>query len=270
MALYLALVVLTGFGYTQLLHLFGVQRQPANAIIDAWFFVRQSGSFLIIVIVALLLLKLIERRPLSAYGVTFDRLAPRFAQGALVGCVMLSVLAGSLILFGGLAYDGVGVIGGAAIQAALVWALAYLIVGVFEELLFRGVLFHIVWRGMGVRWAAAISSLAFLFAHAGNPNEAPFGLIGAGLIALVFCYSVWKTGSLWWAIGFHTAWNWSQSYLFGVANSGFASRDSLLISHAQGPSWFSGGETGPEGSVLILVIVTATALVLSRMRKSVS
>ncbi|CAN5299007.1 CPBP family intramembrane metalloprotease [soil metagenome] len=269
-ALYLALLVLAGLGFMQLLGLLGLRGRQANAIVDAWFFVKQSGAFLLIVVVALALLKLIERRPWSAYGVTFGRAAPRFAQGALVGVIALSLLAGTLILLGGLAFDGVGVTVAPAVQSALSWLLAYLIVGVFEELLFRGVLFHIIRRGMGVRWAAVISSLAFLFAHIGNPGEAPFGLIGAGLIALVFCYSVWKTGSLWWAIGVHTAWNWSQSYLFGVANSGFASRDSLLITHAQGAAWLSGGETGPEGSVLIVVTVGAMAAVLWRMRRSAS
>jgi membrane protease YdiL (CAAX protease family) len=66
---------------------------------------------------------------------------------------------------------------------------------------------------------------------------------------MVFCYALWRTGSLWWGIGFHATWDWAQSYLFGVADSGNISVGRLFITHPQGKTILSGGADGPEGSL---------------------
>ena len=49
----------------------------------------------------------------------------------------------------------------------------------------------------------------------------------------MFCYAVWKTGSLWWGFGFHAAWDWGETYLFGTADSGMPANGNLLISGSQ-------------------------------------
>ena len=91
-----------------------------------------------------------------------------------------------------------------------------------------------------------------------STGEGPLGLLQVFLIGLVFSYSIWKTGALWWAVGFHFAWDWSQSFVFGVADSGLVSPGALLIAKPMGPTWLSGGATGPEGSVLMFAVLTAT------------
>jgi uncharacterized protein len=79
---------------------------------------------------------------------------------------------------------------------------------------------------------------------------------------MVFCFSLWRTGSLWWAIGFHTAWDWAQSFLYGVADSGIMVRQHLLATHPLGKPLLSGGATGPEGSIFILPIVLIIVLII--------
>ncbi|MGH7716143.1 MAG: CPBP family glutamic-type intramembrane protease, partial [Vulcanimicrobiaceae bacterium] len=96
--------------------------------------------------------------------------------------------------------------------------------------------------------------------HAQNPGESPLGLVAAALVGLVFCFSIWLTGSLYWAIGMHAAWDWTQSYLFGVADSGLRMQGHLLQTHSAGNIWLSGGTTGPEGSVLVLVVLALMTL----------
>jgi membrane protease YdiL (CAAX protease family) len=88
--------------------------------------------------------------------------------------------------------------------------------------------------------------------HKGNPGESPIGLLSAGLAGMVFCLSLWRTGSLWWAIGFHTSWDWAQSFVYGVADSGLMTQHHLMATHPVGRPILSGGTTGPEGSVMIL------------------
>jgi len=100
-------------------------------------------------------------------------------------------------------------------------------------------------------------SLFFGLGHSGNPGETPLGLAAAGLIGLIFCLTLWRTGSLWWALGFHASWDWAQSFLFGVADSGTMVQGHLFATHPTGKVLLSGGATGPEGSALILPLIVA-------------
>ena len=106
--------------------------------------------------------------------------------------------------------------------------------------------------------------LSFLFGlgHNKNPGESPIGLLPAGLVGMVFCLSLWRTGSLWWAIGFHAAWDWSQSFLYGVADSGAMVQHHLLAAHPVGKPILSGGATGPEGSIYIVAVLGIVSLII--------
>ena len=133
-------------------------------------------------------------------------------------------------------------------------------VGISEESLLRGYLQFTLARGVGFWWAAVLLSVAFALSHIHNGGESPSGLVVVALGGLVFCLSLWYTKSLWWAIGFHAGWDWGQSYLYGTADSGLLLQGHLLTSHPSGNPRWSGGATGPEGSLLILPILIAMAL----------
>jgi membrane protease YdiL (CAAX protease family) len=112
-------------------------------------------------------------------------------------------------------------------------------------------------------WTAAIMfSILFGLGHGSNPGESPIGLLSAGLAGLVFCFSLWRTGSLWWAIGFHASWDWGQSFLYGVADSGLMAQHHLLATHPVGKVVLSGGATGPEGSIAILGVFVVIAVII--------
>jgi hypothetical protein len=74
--------------------------------------------------------------------------------------------------------------------------------------------------------------------------------------------SLWRTGSLWWAIGFHTSWDWAQSFLYGVPDSGLIAQYHLLATHPVGKPILSGGSTGPEGSIFIVAILVLISLII--------
>jgi membrane protease YdiL (CAAX protease family) len=105
----------------------------------------------------------------------------------------------------------------------------------------------------GAFWQAAwVTSTLFGLIHTFNGGENSMGIFAAACIGFVFCVSVRVTGSAWWAIGCHAAWDWSESYFYGTANSGLAARGHLLTSAPFGNPLLSGGADGPEGSVLVL------------------
>jgi membrane protease YdiL (CAAX protease family) len=135
-------------------------------------------------------------------------------------------------------------------------------VAIFEETAFRGYLLYTLRRGIGFWPAAILLSAAFGHIHHTNPGESPVGLFSAAAVGLLLCLAIWYTGSLWWAIGFHAAWDWGESYFWSTADSGLLVKGHLMNEHAQGPMLWSGGPTGPEGSLWVILILLLTALLM--------
>jgi hypothetical protein len=105
-------------------------------------------------------------------------------------------------------------------------------------------------------WNAAwLTSTLFGAMHTGNNGENWIGIFAAAFIGFAFCVSVWVTGSAWWAIGCHAAWDWAETYFYGTADSGFVAPGHLLSTSPAGNPLWSGGTDGPEGSLLIIPIV---------------
>jgi uncharacterized protein len=201
----------------------------------------------------------IEKRPVLSYGLTDSRMVRRFFLGLAVGLLSISALVGALWTTHLLVFDG-RVLSGAPIwKYAALWAALDLLVAFFEEGLFRGYLLYTLARGLNFWWAALIVSILFGAVHGHNAGESPLGLITVGLGGLVFCLSLWLTGSLWWAIGMHTGMNWAEAYLYGVIDSGSVSQGRLLASHPVGAPIWSGGATGPEGSVYAVIVLLVVA-----------
>jgi uncharacterized protein len=105
-------------------------------------------------------------------------------------------------------------------------------------------------------WQAAwLTSTLFGAAHTGNNGENWIGIFAAALIGFVFCVSIWVTGSAWWAIGCHAAWDWAETYFYGTADSGFVAPGHLFSTKPAGNPLWSGGADGPEGSLLVIPVV---------------
>jgi membrane protease YdiL (CAAX protease family) len=123
-------------------------------------------------------------------------------------------------------------------------------------------------------WQAAwATSTAFGANHTGNPGETSIGIFAAALIGFIFCVSVWLTGSAWWAIGCHTAWDWAQTFFYGTANSGIGAQSDRFTTITSGSPLWSGGTDGPEGSLLVIpasLLLLIFLLVFHRRRKPVA
>jgi len=105
-------------------------------------------------------------------------------------------------------------------------------------------------------WQAAwATSTGFGFVHTLNHGENWIGIFAAAFIGFAFCVSIRVTGSAWWAIGCHAAWDWAETYFYGTADSGFVAPGHLFATSPAGNPLWSGGTDGPEGSLLIIPIV---------------
>lgn len=214
------------------------------------------------VLLATLLFAVLEGRSLLSYGFGGRERALRFVCGLLWGFVCISALVLTLWKLGFLTLTGSRLAAGPALLYAAKWAAVFLLTGLAEEATFRGYAQFTLTRGIGFGWAALVLALTFGAIHSGNGGESPIGLVAAGAIGLVFCLSLWYTGSLWWAVGFHAAWDWGESYFYGTADSGLLAQGHLLRARAVGASLWSGGLTGPEGSLLIFPLLALIAVLM--------
>jgi membrane protease YdiL (CAAX protease family) len=220
----------------------------------------QEVAQLILVLLATAVMAGIEKRRIGVYGYAGNAKIARFFWGLLWGFISISALVGALWKSHLLVFDGSPLNGVVAWKYAAAWALVFIGTALFEESLLRGYLQYTVARGIGFWWAALLLSALFGLIHKGNPGESPVGLFSAGAVGLVFCISLWYTGSLWWAIGFHAAWDWGETYFYGTSDSGMVAKGHLLSEHPTGSLLWTGGATGPEGSLLVVPLLLGIAL----------
>jgi uncharacterized protein len=256
----------------------------------------------------------IERRKnLLAYNLTGPRRFPHFLGGLAAGFAALSALVGTLNWGGWLYFGPVALSGAHIFKYGVLWAVVFLLVGCFEEGVFRGYLQFTLTRGINFWWAlgvvgavclwlalkdkgngavgvyaiallgllpclilqlkktpqsafwqaAWVTSTLFGSVHTGNNGENWIGIFAAALIGFVFCVSVWVTGSAWWAIGCHAAWDWAETFFYGTADSGMVAKGHYLTTSPAGNALWSGGADGPEGSLLVIgAVLLLLALLL--------
>ena len=261
----------------KLLHLLPTQPSANTDISPTFAVIGESLPFLATLLVTWIM-SLIEQRPNSVYGLGGNRQLPNFFAGLAWGVTCLSLLVFLLWKTGLLVFDSRLLFGTDAVRYGAIWLFGFLMVGLLEEYLTRGFVLFTLTRGLAAIyswlfktrhskalgfWTAALGlSTLFGLGHRGNPGESPIGLLSAGFASLVFCLSLWRTGSLWWAIGFHATWDWAQSFLYGVADSGLMVQHRLFATHPLGKPLMSGGTTGPEGSIFVLFILAIVCLII--------
>jgi membrane protease YdiL (CAAX protease family) len=202
----------------------------------------------------------IEHRSMWSYGLRGPAQWHRFLSAGAWGFGSLTVLLAGMDIFGHFSPGAIAVRGAAAAWFAIFWLVMFFLVGMAEETLFRGYAQYTLARGMGFWPAAILLACLFGFVHIGNSGENKLGAAAAGLFGLFLAFTLKRTGSLWWAIGFHTLWDYSESFIYSVPDSGQMVTGHLLSSRFTGPAWITGGSVGPEGSYFIFPLLGGLAL----------
>ncbi len=199
---------------------------------------------------------LFEGRPLSELSV--KSLIPQLGLGLLLGLIFISVIILVISFF-----DGYKVVGYNKIGVLIPILFMAVQAGIFEEILTRGALFRIVEDGLGTWWSILISALVFGFLHIWNPNATLFSSLSiamtAGVILALFYV---LTRKLWVPIGIHIAWNFTLGGIYGAAVSG-GDAQGLIISDMNGSDLLTGGEFGPEASIVTVIFFVLLGIYLS-------
>jgi membrane protease YdiL (CAAX protease family) len=226
----------------------------------------QDGVGVIAAFAAAAIMGMLEGRPFGGYGLPrAAALGARFRQGAAWGMAMIAGILFLIRAFGGFSFGGLAMRGPVLWGYAALWGVAFVFVGLFEEFLFRGYAQFTLTTGIGFWPAATTLSAAFGAIHLRNGGEDKIGALSVFAIGMFFCLTLRRTGNLWFAVGLHAAFDWGETFLFSVPDSGLVAPRHLLNSSFHGSVWLTGGTVGPEGSVLAFVVIGIAAAIFSRV-----
>lgn len=242
-----------------------LQRLMGNGLSARNLIMGDSVNFMIIMIATAVMAR-IEDRGLTQYGLPLSGLlGKQFRTGAQWGFIMLSCIVGAMAVTHAYAPGTIALAPAAILKYAVVWAVAFFITGVFEEFALRGYMQFTLTTGLGFWPAALITSIIFAALHGINQGETMAGLIEIVLIALFLCLALRRTGNLWFAVGWHMAFDWGESFFYSTPNSGIQANGHLWNATLQGSKWLSGGTVGPEASIFDLIVTVAGILLFLRM-----
>jgi uncharacterized protein len=234
--------------------------QITRAGVTATSMLVQECIGLIAVFAAAAILGRLEARPFGGYGLPrASAFGARFWQGAAWGIAMIAGILFLIRAFGGFSFGELALRGRELWGYAALWVAVFISVGLFEEFLFRGYAQFTLATGIGFWPAATALSAAFGAVHLFNRGEGKVGALSVFAIGMFFCLTLRRTGNLWFAVGLHAAFDWGETFLFSVPDSGLVAPGHLLNSSFHGPVWLTGGTVGPEGSVMAFAVVALAA-----------
>ena len=149
------------------------------------------------------------------------------------------------------------------IASQLSWLSFFLLVGVMEEVIFRGILFKLITDKWNIAVGLTTSSLLFGLAHLGNPGATLWAALAIALASgwlFGIAYAYHQT--IWVPIGMHWAWNYLEGGVFGCAVSGTPLNYLPLITpRISGADILSGGAFGPEASIICVALGIGISIV---------
>ena len=207
----------------------------------------------------------IEWRRVGDYGLPARQIfAGKFWLGFLFGLAEISVLIGLVAAFGGYSFGSLALHGNEIMRWGVIHLVLFTFVGFFEEFMFRGYTQFTLGDGIGFWPAAILLSVGFGAAHLGkgNAGENWIGAASVVLVGLFFCFTLRRTGNLWYAVGLHASFDWGETFLYSVPNSGVVMQGHLSNAVLHGPKWLTGASVGPEGSVFCFLTMGLQFLVV--------
>ena len=224
-------------------------------------------AFGAVVLLVWLWVRLYEKRGLATLGLERGGVLRRYGRGLLIGLLTFAGAVGLMALFGFVAPEASDPsrVGLAALGGVLLVIPGWLVQGAGEEVLTRGWIMPTMAARYRPWLGILVSSLFFTLAHGLNPNLTALALVNLFLYGLFAAVYALREGSLWGVCAFHSAWNWAQGNLFGLAVSGNqAAGGTLLDLMETGPDRFTGGAFGPEGGLAVtLMLLAGIAIMLA-------
>ena len=188
-------------------------------------------------------------------------MARELGRGLLLGAGLVVLTFVVLAALGVYQLSGVN-----SLSVLLLLPLAELVlVGMAEEMMFRGILFGVTARALGSKAAIVISSLLFALAHLPNAGFSLLAILAITSYGVLQAALYMQTRRLWVCIGTHVGWNYCVSQVFSSTVSGHAATDGLLRGELLGNAMLTGGAFGVEASLVTVLLISAVAAYVLRL-----
>lgn len=228
-----------------------------------WFMLLSLFLTATVILVCLFYTKKIDRRSLESAGFRGASPLREYLIGFVIGTAMLTAALLLCVVTGTARIEG--------ISSRISWIIlpylaGYLVQGMSEEVLCRGVLM----QKLSIRYAPIvailINALFFAALHLANPGLTLLAILNLILFGVFASLYMWKRGNIWGIAALHSAWNFAQGNLFGVQVSGTPITASVFgVSVTEGGKWINGGSFGLEGGLAVTIIYVIGIVVLLLM-----
>ncbi|MDO4870019.1 MAG: type II CAAX endopeptidase family protein [Bacillota bacterium] len=196
---------------------------PMNFVVGLYLLTLPSFLFIYVYTAITKRNRFIFRSFLPGYGNNkFSMLLKGLLVGFIMnfGCIVCALACGNIKLFLNFYID--------EIPFYLFALFCVLIQSASEELWCRGFMYERINVRYPLRVAILVNGVFFAALHLLNPGVGALPIIDIAICGLAFSVAKWYTGSIWFPIGIHTAWNFTQNLLFGLPNSGLVSEVSIF------------------------------------------
>jgi len=211
----------------------------------------------------------VDRRPLRSIGLLPLRgWLGQLLIGFIAGVLLMGLVFGIEYAAGWLkvtAFEPARSGWGPALSSVLGGLVFAVTPGFTEEVVMRGYWFQNLAEGRRLWVASLVVSVVFALLHFGEFGPWMLTFIPSVLIISTgLILSRLVTGSLWLAIGWHTAWDFAQWSVFGI--SPLWNTHPLIAARMTGPAWLVGPIGMPEEGLLgIAVEALGVAILLGYM-----
>jgi hypothetical protein len=203
--------------------------------------------------------RMIERRPLRTTGLERPGWLFKYVRGLIVGWILFSGAIGVMGVTGLVSLEPAprDAFRWSTLGGVLLVFVGWVVQGGAEEILTRGFLLPV----LSVRWGVGLGILAssgvFALLHSFNPNLNPIALFNLFLFGVFTAFYALQEGGIWGVFAIHSSWNWAQGNLYGLEVSGQEFDSSVLVNLREtGPDWLTGGSFGPEGGIIVTLVIT--------------
>jgi membrane protease YdiL (CAAX protease family) len=220
------------------------------------------------VAITLAFITFVDKKSLAYLGLTYDGdslTLVAYGAGVALGCVTIQLLIGLLLGYINVKPSKLSEDCVSCLPLFLGGFIDFMSAAIFEEVIFRGYVFYLLYRAWGLEVAIAISSIVFACAHLLKHKNMPaLFTLNAFIFGLIMAFCRYYTGTLWLPIGLHFGWNVVAGPIFGLPYSGRSYERGVVVSEVSGPTWLTGGLYSLDAGLLgtISLAIAAMGLVI--------
>ena len=231
---------------------------PKNIIFEdqrLFLLISSFPLFIVVMLGSFLMTKFIDKKPFNTIGFAFhSNMKKDIIEGLIIGFILISIVFFIQLIFGIIKISWYGFPRYVLLINFIFYVIIFSIQSSGEEAFFRGYLFQTLIEGTNKFIALIAISIIFGFIHIFNPNASIFACFNVTISGIFFSIAYLKTRSLWFPSALHFSWNFFQGFFYSFPVSGIKINPRLFVLENNAPEIFTGGDFGPEGSLIVSVV----------------